>query len=59
MLSEFVTQICIFYQKHTGCPYHTVMNDVDIEDICDYFIFIIEDDKRKKQKAMMEKFQEL
>jgi len=35
------------------------MNDVDIEDICDYFLFILNEEESKKRHAMMEKFEEL
>jgi len=58
-LSGFLIQLCIFYQRHTQSPYHETMNDVDIEDICDYFLFILNEEESKKRHAMMEKFEEL
>lgn len=58
-LGGFLTQVCVFYQRHTGCPYHEVMNDVDIEDICEYFLFVLDEEERKKRKKMLEKFEEL
>lgn len=57
-LQDYLTQLAILYSKHNQCSFHEAM-DVDVEDVCDYFIFIIDEDARKKQKEMLDKFSEL
>lgn len=57
-LQDYLIQLAILYSKHNNCSFHEAM-DVDVEDICEYFSFIVEEDSRKKQKALMDKFSEL
>ena len=55
---DYLTQLAILYSKHNNIAYHVAL-DVDVEDIADYFIFIIDEDKKKKQQELLQKFSEL
>lgn len=55
---DFLTQLAILYSKHNHCPFHEAM-DCDVEDITDYFLFIIEEENKKKQKKLLDTFEEM
>lgn len=51
-----IDQAMLYYSRANNCPWHIVVNDVDIEDVLDYFIVVQEDEERKKEKKFDEAF---
>ena len=54
-----VDQACLYYAQSNNVAWHVVVNDVDIEDILDFFLVVHEDTIRKREKKFDEAFNSL
>lgn len=55
-IDGFITQLVLAYTKQQNASYHEVINEIDIEDLCDYFIFMVDVQEIKKKKDILDKF---
>jgi hypothetical protein len=56
--ADYLTSITHSYAKNNNCPYHEAL-DVDIEDIAEYFIIVLDEQQREKQKKLLESFENI